>query len=74
MNGKKLLWISLFTPYDGIKHAGGKIENYYLKFLKGACPNIDIHVLSFSGEDEIPFFDLDKYNIDNDVYIFTKKV
>ena len=74
MNGKKLLWISLFTPYDGIKHAGGKIENYYLKFLKGACPNIDIHVLSFSGEDEIPFFDLDKYNIDNDIYIYKKGV
>ena len=26
----KVLWVSLMAPYDKVKHAAGKIENYFL--------------------------------------------
>ena len=30
---KILLWISQYVPYDSVAHAGGQVENYYLKAL-----------------------------------------
>ena len=33
---KKVVWISPYIPYDTVRHAGGQIENYYIKKLIGA--------------------------------------
>ncbi len=50
---KKLVWISAYLPYDTVKHAGGKIHNYYLKELLGA-DQYDVRLISFyqPGEEE----------------------
>lgn len=64
----KLLWISMFVPYDTVPHAGGKIHNYYLKALNKA--NIfDIKLLSTYKESELEKIDLDQYGIDYDLII-----
>lgn len=64
---KKILWISPFAPYDNIGHASGKIENFYIKSLSQKVKNIDIRLLSFCLENEIPKIDLDRYGIKYDI-------
>ena len=61
---KKVLWISASVPYDSVGHAGGKIHNYYLKYLKreGQC---DIKLVSFYWKREQGSIDLQKYGIDS---------
>ena len=43
---KKIVWISAYLPYDTVKHAGGKIHNYYLKKLIESG-TYDIRLISF---------------------------
>ncbi len=63
---KNILWISACVPYDTVGHAGGKIHNYYLKYLK-ANSDYNIKLLTFYWKNEKEKIDLDKYNIDHDL-------
>ncbi len=58
----KCFWISLCIPYDKVRHAGGKICNYYLKGLQKSG-FFDIRLMSFCQYDEIKDIDLSNYNI-----------
>lgn len=62
----KILWISLLAPYDKVAHAGGKIHNYLLKYLKKSG-QFDLYLISFAKESEKESIDLDQYNISNDI-------
>lgn len=66
MKEKNVLWISACAPYDTVGHAGGKIHNYYLKYLK-ANSDFNIKLLTFYWANEKEKIDLDKYNIDYDL-------
>lgn len=61
---KDLLWISASVPYDIVAHAGGKIQNYYLKYLKKQS-NYHIKLISFYWEREKEKIDLHKYGIES---------
>ena len=61
---KNLLWVSALVPYDTVGHAGGKIHNYYLKYLKKNS-DYNIKLVSFYRENEVEKIDLDKYEIDS---------
>lgn len=61
--GKEILWVSLYVPYDGVGHAGGKIENFYLKKLKKVFFS-NIFLISFYSKKEELLIDLDNYGID----------
>ena len=63
---KSILWISACVPYDKVPHAGGKIHNYYLKYLKSHS-DYKIKLLSFYWDSEKEMIDLDKYGIDYDL-------
>lgn len=67
---KKILWISPYVPYDGVDHAGGQTENYYVKGLKKY--GFNIRVLSFCTEDEIKKIDLNLYKINNDIILLKR--
>jgi len=66
MDNKKILWISACVPYDSVGHAGGKIHNYYLKYLK-ANSDFDIKLLTFYWANEKAKIDLADYNIDHEL-------
>lgn len=70
MGKKKLLWISQYVPYDSVPHAGGQIENYYLKSLH-AKGDFDIKLYTFANEKEVSKIDLDKYGIESDISVFS---
>ena len=55
---KKILWISLMAPYDTVSHAGGKIENYYLKKAHSSH-ELDLMLVTFCKEDEVSKLDLE---------------
>jgi len=58
------------APYDKVRHASGKIENYYLKNLyKGK--QFDIHLITFASMELKSEIDLDKYGISNTVFYYT---
>ncbi|SER54565.1 Glycosyltransferase involved in cell wall bisynthesis [Butyrivibrio fibrisolvens] len=63
---KSVLWISACVPYDTVGHAGGKIHNYYLKYLK-ANSDFNIKLLTFYWAGEKDKIDLDRYSIDYDL-------
>ena len=73
-NGKKsrVLWISAYAPYDKVRHAGGKIHNYYLKKLHDQYH--DIFLLTVCRENELDKIDLKKYNIDFDLIVLKKNI
>ena len=66
---KILLWISQYVPYDSVAHAGGQIENYYLKAL---CKTneFDIRLYTFGTFKEKNNVDLSKYGIKSDIYYY----
>lgn len=64
----KLLWVSMFAPYDTVPHAGGKIHNYYIKELNKEN-HFDIKLLSTCKESELEKIDLKQYRIDYDLII-----
>ncbi len=66
MKEKNVLWISACVPYDTVGHAGGKIHNYYLKYLK-ANSDYNIKLLTFYWANEKDKIDLDTYGIDYDL-------
>ena len=66
MKEKNVLWISACVPYDTVGHAGGKIHNYYLKYLK-ANSDFNIKLLTFYWANEKDKIDLDRYGIDYDL-------
>ena len=55
-----ILWISMCAPYDRVAHAGGKIENFYVKGLNKSIP---VSMITFANYDEMELVDLDSYNI-----------
>lgn len=65
---KKILWISPYAPYDNVRHAGGQIENYYLKGIH-SNNNIDLCLISvaLSEEYEKVKKDLSCYGITNEI-------
>lgn len=66
---KKVLWISGFIPYDKVKHAGGKIHNYYLKQLF-KMDEFDLRLLTFAKREDMKYQDLDAYGIENDIIAY----
>lgn len=48
---KRVLWVSPYAPYDQVRHAGGQIENYYLKGIN-MHPEIETRIVTFAYEDE----------------------
>lgn len=65
-----VLWVSLMAPYDKVKHAGGRIENYFLKNLH-MTGKFKIHLISFATEKIRDEIDLDKYGISNSVFYYS---
>lgn len=66
MKKGRILWVSLYVPYDKVGHAGGKTENYYIKKLQSR--NLyDIFLISFYKMTERNLIDLDKYAIDSNL-------
>ena len=61
----KLLYISYCAPYDGVRHAGGKTHNYYLKEI-AKNENIDLLLLTFVANDEVNKIDLESYGINHE--------
>ncbi len=62
MKKSEILWVSLYAPYDSIGHAGGKIENYYIKKLKNSNLS-NIFLISFYKKSQKSLIDLDNYGI-----------
>ncbi len=69
----KVLWISLFIPYDQVRHAGGKIHNYYLKALN-AFGKYDISLLTFAEPGDMAKHDLDQYHIKHDIICYDQNI
>lgn len=67
MSKKRILWVSLYAPYDKVGHAGGKIENYYLKKLH-RTNKYDIFLISFYEKREKEYLDTDKYGIKSQLF------
>lgn len=65
---KNILWVSMFMPYDKVRHASGKIENYYMKAL-AKQKNYNVHLLTMCKPEEISQIDLDEYGITYDYAI-----
>ena len=57
------------APYDKVAHAGGQIENFYVKGLNKSIP---VSMITFANYDEMELVDLDSYNIKADVYVAPK--
>lgn len=57
------------APYDRVAHAGGKIENFYVKGLNKSIP---VSMITFANCDEMDLVDLESYNIKADVYVAPK--
>ena len=62
-----ILWISACVPYDKVPHAGGKIENFYIKGLNNEVP---VELVTFAGSAEMTNIDLQEYGIKADIYVF----
>lgn len=69
-NRPKILWVSLLAPYDKVKHAGGKIENYFLKSLHKRN-SVDIYMITFETKEVQTEMDLDSYGIKNHIFYYT---
>ena len=65
---KKVFWFSACVPFDGVAHASGKIENFYMKELI-KDKDIDLKVFSFYKPEEKEKLDFDKYGIENYLYL-----
>lgn len=72
MENKEVLWISCYAPYDKVGHAGGKIHNYYLKYLHKSCNNV--RLLTVCREEEIEKLDLDQYGVPNDIIVLKNRI
>lgn len=72
MDNKEILWISCYAPYDKVDHAGGKIHNYFLKYLHKTCGNV--RLLTICREEEREKIDLDQYGIPNDLIVLKKRI
>ncbi len=72
MDNKEILWISCYAPYDKVDHAGGKIHNYFLKYLHKSCGNV--RLLSICREEEKGKIDLDQYGIPNDIIVLKNRI
>lgn len=65
-----VLWVSLMAPYDNVKHAGGKIENYFLKKIF-ETNQFDVQLISFEITEFKNEIDLDRYGIPNKIFYYT---
>lgn len=72
LGNKEVLWISCYAPYDKVGHAGGKIHNYYLKYLHKNCNNV--RLLTICREEEIEKLDLDQYGIPGDIIVMKSRL
>lgn len=55
------------VPYDKVKHAGCKIENYFLRKLF-AIHKFNIYFITFTTEDIKDEIDLDRYYTYNTIF------
>lgn len=62
---KNVLWISALAPYDKVTHAGGQIENYYIKKVNQDS-RFALKLISFCSDDQYDVIakDLNKYNLE----------
>ncbi len=65
---KKVLVISFDVPFDNVGHAGGKTHNFYLKKIK-EDKEFEPYLISFGIPEHLSKLDLDKYGIDNKIFI-----
>lgn len=65
---KKVLVISFDVPFDNVGHAGGKTHNFYLKKIK-EDKEFEPYLISFGIPEHLSKLDLDKYDIDNKIFI-----
>ncbi len=72
MRKKEILWVSSYVPYDTVGHAGGKIHNYYLKYLHNK--GFNVRLLSICRENELTKIDLYAYGIQNDLIVLENRV
>jgi glycosyltransferase involved in cell wall biosynthesis len=63
-----VLWVSLMAPYDNVRHASGKTQNFYLKKLHN-LNLFNFYLLSLCKSDEKAELDCNRYGIKNNVYI-----
>ncbi len=71
--GKSIvLWVSPYVPYDNVPHAGGKIHNFYLKFLSEN--HVPVYLLSVCRQNEKMKLDLDAYHIENNLVFFSNRI
>lgn len=71
MKKKNLLWISPYAPYDQVAHGGGKTHNFYIKYFQQSGL-FNITLLSLCMYDEIHKLDLDRYQIENHIFVMDK--
>lgn len=57
---KKVIWISPHLPYDKVNHAGGNIQNFYMKRLI-ETEKYEMKLISFYKPDELSKFTMNKY-------------
>lgn len=72
---KKILWVSLCAPYDGVAHGGGKTHNFYLKQVH-TSGKFNVHLVTFCDMDEFDKAenDLTKYGIMHTLIPWTHEV
>lgn len=70
---RNVLWISCHAPYDGVRHAGGQVHNYYIKKSLKAN-NLGIELITFCDADQYDdvLKDHAKYNLKSVVIPWTK--
>ncbi len=55
---KSIVWISPYVPYKNVGHAGGKVQYYYMNYLRNHRLADVIRLISFGTDEEISKCDL----------------
>lgn len=71
---KNILWISPYAPYDSIPHAGGQIENFYLKYLFNNYKDGKLCLISECMKDELDKVQESLSGIDSKILVPKKDV
>lgn len=66
-----VLWVSPYVPYDTVPHAGGKVHNFYLKYLSEK--KVPVYLISICRPNERRKLDLDAYGIKNNLVYFSNR-
>lgn len=65
---KSIVWISPYVPYENVGHAGGKVQYYYMNYLRNHRLSDEIRLISFGTDDEIAKCDLNQKGIKTYLY------